>query len=82
MVSKVNDDYKFRITCKTNAQAVHKPNEFEFRYLHLSEARKNYKAILLGLYRKKNVTEFSICLNRCRDRQWTHAIHKETVQRF
>jgi hypothetical protein len=54
-------------------------NEFEFRYQQLGAARANYKAILLSLYRKKDVMSFSICLNRCKDRKWSHAIFKESL---
>lgn len=76
----VQEDYKFRISCKMNLRVPSGVTEFEFRYQLLSEARENYKAILLGLYRKKDVASFTICLNRCRDQKWRHAIHKESVR--
>ena len=79
MNTKSSEDYKFRISCKLKLRENPGGSEFEFRYLLLSEARENYKAILLGLYRRKGVASFTICLNRCRDRSWRHAIHKETV---
>ncbi len=56
-----------------------KPSEFEFLYPKLSQARQNYKAILLGLYKKKDLRGFSICLNRCRDVKWREAIFQEFV---
>jgi hypothetical protein len=62
-----------------NSPGKTKATEFEFRYATLEMARSNYKAILLGLYRRKDLQGFSICLNRCRDRKWSHAIYKEIV---
>ena len=86
MAMNVREDFKFRITCKMHfpAQQEVKPtivreSEFEFRYATLEKARKNYKAILLGLYKKKELVGFAICLNRCRDRKWSKAIFKEKV---
>jgi hypothetical protein len=73
------EDYKFRITCKLIEREKLEVSEFEFRYQQLGHARANYKAILLGLYRKKDVLSFSICLNRCRDKKWSHAIFKESL---
>lgn len=79
MKANVEDEYKFRISCKMQLRAKETGSEFEFRYSLLSEAKQNYKAILLGLYRRKDIKSFSICLNRCKDQKWRHAIHKETV---
>jgi hypothetical protein len=80
MATKEREDYKFRISCKMTAQAKPKATEFEFHYPSLTLARKNYKAILLGLYRNRGLTGFSICLNRTRDRKWAHPIFVEQVQ--
>jgi hypothetical protein len=79
MARNVREDFKFRITCKISLAAQPKDSEFEFRYTSLAQARKNYKAILLGLYRKKDVLGFCICLNRCNDSRWTKAIFEERV---
>lgn len=79
MATKVSVDYKFRISCRMDYPAQTKPKEFEFQYPSLEQARKNYKAILLGLYKKKDLAGFSICLNRSRDRKWSAAIFEEIV---
>ena len=79
MATKVREAYKFRISCKTENRKKAKVSEFEFYYLSLEQARKNYKAILLGLYKRKDVAGFTIVLNRCRDRKWSRAIFKEVV---
>jgi hypothetical protein len=86
MATKVSEEYKYRISCKMNYPAnatlsagKTKASEFEFRYPTMEQARKNYKAILLGLYKKKDLEGFSICLNRLRDRKWSKPIYKEKV---
>jgi hypothetical protein len=77
MATKEQEEYRFRISCRISSPTKPKVTEFEFAYVTLTEARRNYKAILLGLYRKRKQAGFSICLNRYRDRKWRHAIFKE-----
>ncbi len=79
MATKASEEYKFRISCKTEIRKKTKGGEFEFYYSSLEQARKNYKAILLGLYKRKDVMGFTIVLNRCVDRKWSRAIFKEVV---
>ena len=79
MGRKVDVEYKFRISCRMNYDAEPRVREFEFQYERLREARKNYKAILLELYKKKEVIGFTICLNRCDDVKWSRAIFEEAV---
>jgi hypothetical protein len=76
---KADVDYKFRISCRMHYGAKPSMREFEFQYKTLRQARKNYKAILLDLYRKKGLIAFVICLNRCRDPKWETAIFEEIV---
>jgi hypothetical protein len=80
MMTQSREEYKFRISCKLKLRDHAADSEFEFRYHLLGEAREKYKTILHGLYRRRDVIAFSICLNRCRDHLWRHAIHKEIVQ--
>ena len=74
---KMDHSYKFRISCRVELREPGESSEFEFKYQLLSEAKANYKSILLGLYRKKDVVGFSICLNRTSDKKWGQAIFRE-----
>lgn len=79
MERNVKGEYKFRVSCKLRYNEIHSMREFEFQYPSLEQARKNYKIILLGLYKNKRVLTFSICLNRVRDKKWINAIFNEKV---
>jgi hypothetical protein len=70
--------YKFRVSIRTTMHGLDKATEASFRYNDLVLATKGYKAMLLDLYRKKNVKSFAICLNRCTDPKWSNPIYKET----
>ena len=69
--------HKFRVTYCLRVDG--KENETTFLYHDLRAARRNYKSILLELYRKRDLDGFCICLNRFRDRKWRHPIHREAV---
>ena len=72
-------DYKFRISCRMRYETKPEMREFEFQYETLRMARRNYKAILLDLYKKKGLLGFEICLNRSKDNKWCHSIFEEMV---
>lgn len=72
-------DYRFRVSCKLKYTERQAMREFEFHYSNLELARKNYKVILLSLYKNRSVLTFSICLNRSRDAHWINAIYQEKV---
>ena len=73
-------EYKFRITYCTVLKGTEVAKEVVFCYFDLRAARKNYKAILLGLYRRKDLEGFRICLNRYRDEGWENGIHFEVEE--
>lgn len=72
-----NKGFKFRITCRVIESGAKKERCIEFLYTGFEEARRNYKSILLDLYKGRGPVSYRICLNRVKDDRWTNAIFED-----
>ncbi len=73
--------FKFRISYRVLEKGATEERSIEFLYRTFKEARKNYKSIILGLYRLRKVRAYRICLNRTRDRRWENPIYEDSGEK-
>ncbi|MEM0996502.1 MAG: hypothetical protein AAGN35_05465 [Bacteroidota bacterium] len=66
--------FKYRVMYRLREHPDRKFRIVEFQYERFSQAKANYKAILLEFYRRRIPVDWEICLNRIDDPQWGNAI--------
>jgi hypothetical protein len=71
--------FKFRVTFWVISSGSKQIKQSGFSFHDLAEAKRCYRDTLLGLYKAKRVTSFSISLNRYRSKQWGNPIYMEVV---
>ena len=72
--------FKFRVSYRLMERGASKERSIEFLYKNFKEARKNYKSILLSLYRNRSLVGYKICLNRTRDQPWQFPIFEDDLE--
>lgn len=73
---------KFRVSFRISEPRRGRLSSEEKTYPSFAKARRNYKSILLQMYRNKELQKWEVCLNRTRHDEWQSPIFYESGQGF
>ncbi len=71
---------KFRVSYRVNEPRLGHLKSEDYAFPSFAKAKRNYKAIVLQLYRAKHLKRWEVCLNRTSHGEWQSPIFYESGQ--